>query len=83
MYRCVTSVDGYPNKVYLFTEEGDFNQRLYKQGGPLHRHSTFQISLGNKEEAQDNAITEMVLNQICTSLLKYFQEMPVVSARKI
>ena len=43
----------------------------------------FQICLESKEEAQDNAITKMVHNQICTSLFKYFQEMSVVSARKI
>ena len=42
--------------------------------GLLHRHNTFQICLGNKEEAQDNAITKMVHYQICTGLFKYFQE---------
>ena len=50
--------------------------------GPLS-HNTFQIRLESKEETQDNAITEMVHNQICTSLFKYFQEMSVVSARKM
>ena len=50
---------------------------------PVHRHTAFQICLGSKEEAEDNAITNMVHNQICTSLFKYLQEMSVVSARKL
>ena len=29
VYKCVASVDGYPNKVYLGTAEGDFKQRFY------------------------------------------------------
>ena len=29
VYKCVASVDVYPNKVYLGTAEGDFKQRFY------------------------------------------------------
>ena len=43
----------------------------------------FPNMLGNKEEAKDNAISETAHNQICTSLFKRFQEMPVLSAKKI
>ena len=63
VYKCVASVHGYPNKVYLGTA-GDFKQRFYNHRmsfnneGHIHRHNTFQICLGNKEEAQDNAITK-------------------------
>ena len=28
-YKCVASVDGYPNKVYLGAAESDFKQRFY------------------------------------------------------
>ena len=55
VYKCFASVDGYRNKVYLDTAEGDFKQRFYNHRmsfnneGPLHRHNTFQICLGNKE----------------------------------
>ena len=28
-YKCVASVDGYTNKVYLGTAKGDFKQRFY------------------------------------------------------
>ena len=45
-------------------------------------NNTFQICWGNEEEIQDYAISEMVHNQICASLFKYFQEMSVASARK-
>ena len=84
--RCLST--RYPNKVYLGSA-GDFKQRFYNHRmsfnneGHIHRHNTFQICLGNKEEAQDNAITKMVHNQICTSLFKHFQEMSGVSARNI
>ena len=30
MYKCVASVDGYPNKFYLGTAESDFKQHVYK-----------------------------------------------------
>ena len=78
MQKCVASVAGYPNKVYLGTAEGDFKQRFYNHRtsfnnkGHSHRHNTLQICLRSKEEAQDGAITEMVNTQICTSLFKYF-----------
>ena len=80
MYKCVASVEGYPNKVYLGTVDGDFKQRFYNHRMSYNndghdRHNTFQICLGIKEEAQDHAITEMVHNQICAGLFKYFQEM--------
>ena len=29
VYKCVASVDGYSNKIYLGTAEGDFKQRFY------------------------------------------------------
>ena len=29
MYKCVASVDGYPNKFYLGTAESDFKQNVY------------------------------------------------------
>ena len=83
VYKCVASVDGYPNKVYLDTAQDDFQQRFYyhRMSFNNEEHSTFQICLENKGEVQDNAITEMVHKQIHTSLFKHFQEMSVVSAR--
>ena len=72
-----------PNKVYLDTAQDDFQQRFYyhRMSFNNEEHSTFQICLENKGEVQDNAIIEMVHNQIHTSLFKHFQEMSVVSAR--
>ena len=86
--KCVASVDGYRNKVYLGTAEGDLKQCFYKHQASFNneghsRRNTFQICLGNKGKVQDNTITEMVHNQICASPFKHFQEMPVVAARKI
>ena len=79
-YKCVASVYGYPNKVYLGAAESDFKQRFYNH---QFLHSTFQVCLGNKGEVQDNAITGMVHKQIHTSLFKPLQEMSVVPAKKI
>ena len=31
VYKCAASVDGYPNKVYLGTAEGDLKQCFYKR----------------------------------------------------
>ena len=78
-------MDEYPNKVYLGIVEGDFKQRFYNHcmsiNNKVHStNNTVQICFGSKEEAQDNPITEMVRNQICTSLFKHVQEMSVVSA---
>ena len=66
------------NKIFTTTE-------CHLTTGATHRHSTFQIRFGSKEEVQTNAITKMFHNQICTSLFKYLpiQEIPVVFARKI
>ena len=30
-YKCLTLVEGYPNKIYLAIAEGDFKQRFYNQ----------------------------------------------------
>ena len=74
------------NQVYTDTAEADFKQRFYNHRLSFNNkgYSTdnnFQTCLGNKE-VQDNPITEMVHNQICTSLFKHLHEMSVVSARK-
>ena len=90
MYKRVASVDGYPNKVYLGNAEGDYKERFYSNRMSFKNegystdatHSKYVWEVKKKEEAQDYAIIEMVNNQICTSLFKYFQEMSVVSARK-
>ena len=83
VHKCVASVHGYPNKICLGATEGNFKQRFYNKRMSFNnegRHNTFQIC---KEETRDNVFTKMVHHQICTSLFKYFQEMSVVSARKI
>ena len=45
VYKCVASVDGYPNKVYLDTAEGDFKQRFYNHRTSFNNegHSTDTI----------------------------------------
>ena len=42
VYKCVASLDWYPNKVYLGTAEGDFKQRFYNHRMPFNNedHST-------------------------------------------
>ena len=87
VYKCSPSADGYLNKVYLGNAECDFKHSFYNPRMSFNNegystHNTFQICLGNKEEVQDKGITEMVHNQICTSLFKHFQKIPVVSAKK-
>ena len=62
-YKRIASVDGYPNKVYLGTVEGDFKQRFYNHQMSFNneghsRHNTAQICLGNKGEVQDTAINK-------------------------
>ena len=86
VYKCVASVQGYPNKVYLGSAS-NFKQHFYNHqmsfNNEGHSTDTFQICLGSKKKVQDNAITKTVHNQICTSLFQYIQEMSVVFARKI
>ena len=36
MYKCVTSVNGYLNKVYLSNAKGDFRQRFYNHWMPFN-----------------------------------------------
>ena len=49
-YKCVASVHGYPNKVYLVTAEGDFKQRFYN-----HR-----MSFNNEGHSTDTALSKYV-----------------------
>ena len=50
VYKCATSVDGYPNKVYLDTAEGDFKQRFYN-----HR-----MSFNNEGHSKDTTLSKYV-----------------------
>ena len=50
VYKCITSVDGYSNKVYLGTTEGDFKQRFYN-----HR-----ISFNNEDHSTDTTLSKYV-----------------------
>ena len=49
-YKCVASVHGYPNKVYLVTAEGDFKQRFYN-----HR-----MSFNNEGHSTDTTLSKYV-----------------------
>ena len=81
VYKCVAWADRYPNEVYLGTAEGVFKLHFYSHQISFDskghsRHNTFQICLANKEEVQDNAIAEMVHNQIrirLSNISKKFQ----------
>ena len=89
VYKCTASVDGYPNKVYLGTVEGDFKQRFYNYQMSFNKegHSTDttlpKYVLELKEKFKIRPSIKTVHNQIRTSLFKHFQEMSVVPARKI
>ena len=50
VYKLVASVDGYSNKVYLGTAEGDFKQRFYN-----HR-----MSFNNECHSKDTALSKYV-----------------------
>ena len=50
VYKCVASVDGYPNKVYLGTAEGDFKQRFFN-----HR-----MSSNNEDHSTDTTLSKYV-----------------------
>ena len=50
VYKCVASVHGYPNKVYLGTAEGDFKQRFYN-----HR-----MSFNNEGHSTDTTLSKYV-----------------------
>ena len=89
VYNYVASVDGYPSKFYLGTAEGDFKQRFYNHRMSFNNEGCSRETRLSKyvseikEEVQENAITQMVHHQICISVLKHFQDMSVVSARKM
>ena len=89
LYKCIALVEGYPDKVYVGTPEGDFKHRFYN-----HR-----ISFNNEDHSTDTTLSkyvvgikkkfkikpllnEMAHNQICANLSKHFQEMSIKS-RKI
>ena len=50
VYKCVASVHGYPNKVYLGSAEGDFKQRFYN-----HR-----MSFNNEGYYTDTALSKYI-----------------------
>ena len=50
VYKCVVSIDVYPNKVYTDTAESDFKQRFYN-----HR-----LSFNNEAYSADTAISKHV-----------------------
>ena len=50
MYKCVASVKGYPNRVYLSTAEGDFKQRFYNHW----------MSFNNEGNSTDTALSKYV-----------------------
>ena len=49
-YKRIASVDGYPNKVYLGTVEGDFKQRFYNH----------QMSFNNEGHSTDTTLSRYV-----------------------
>ena len=51
VYKCVASVDGYSNKVYLGTAEGDFKQSFYN----------YRMSVNNKGHSTDTTLSKYVL----------------------
>ena len=61
MYKCVASVEGYPNKVYLGAVDGDFKQRFYN-----HR-----MSYNN-----DGHSTDIILFKYAWELKKKLKIMP-------
>ena len=50
VYKCVASVHGYPNKVYLGTAEGDFKQRFYNH----------QMSFNNEGHSTDTTFSKCI-----------------------
>ena len=50
MYKCVASVNEYPNKVYLSTAEGDFKQHFYNHW----------MSFNNEGNSTDTALSKYV-----------------------
>ena len=49
VYKCIALVDGYLNKAYLGTAEGDFKQRFYN-----HR-----MSFNNEGHSTDTTLSEI------------------------
>ena len=50
VYKCVTLVDCYPNRVYLGTGEGDFKERFYNH----------QMSINNEGRSTDTTLSKYV-----------------------
>ena len=49
-YKCVASLEGYPNKVYLGTAKGDFKQRF----------CNLRMSFNNEGPSIDTALSKYV-----------------------
>ena len=84
MYKCIASVDGYPNEVYLGTAEGDFKQRFYNHWMSFNNegHST-DTTIPKYVWEGEKKLIEMVHNQLFTSLFKYFQKISGVCKKKL
>ena len=66
VYKCVASVNWYPNKIYFGTAEGDFKLFLQPLDDIYNECQSTDTALSKyvwekKELAQDYAITEMIL----------------------
>ena len=70
VYKCVASVDGYPNKVYLSTAEGDFKQRFYNH----------QMSFNNEGHSTDTTLSKYVCEIKNKFKIRSSMEQPIIKS---